>query len=118
MKDGCLSKLTITESTHGDFQYKKGIDALPVFFADKRYRFLDNIICTNTELVKATFLMVYPIATQWLNTYHVQINTVGPHVLAVNSAYPVMLQMVEKTHIFDVNLQKQLLSDYDLNLKT
>ena len=31
MKDGCLSKLTITESSNRATQYKKTIDALPVY---------------------------------------------------------------------------------------
>ena len=35
MKDGCLSKLTITESGHQATQYKKVIDTLPVFCADR-----------------------------------------------------------------------------------
>ena len=37
MKDGCLSKLTITESANRAIQYKKNIDALPVYCVDKGY---------------------------------------------------------------------------------
>ena len=43
-KDGPLSKLTITEGGQQATQYKKIIDALPVFCADKRYKFNDNVI--------------------------------------------------------------------------
>ena len=49
MKDGCISKLTITETGHRATQYKKIIDALPVLCADKNYRYIDNIICMGTE---------------------------------------------------------------------
>ena len=71
MKDGCLSKLTITESTHQATQYKTVIDALSVFCVDKGYRSLDNTVCTNTEVIEAAFLPPYPNVTQWSSTYHV-----------------------------------------------
>ena len=51
MKDGPLSKLTITKSGQQATQYKKIIDVLPVFCADKGYKFIDNIICTNTKML-------------------------------------------------------------------
>ena len=44
MKDGPLSKLTITKGGQQATQYKKILDALPVFFADKGYKFMDNVI--------------------------------------------------------------------------
>ena len=46
MKDGCLSKLTITESTNWAIQFKKITDALPVFFVQTK---------NNTELLQAAF---------------------------------------------------------------
>ena len=49
MKDGPLSKLTITEGGQQATQYKKIIDALPVFCADKGYKFIDDVIQTNSE---------------------------------------------------------------------
>ena len=49
MNDGPLSKLTITKGGQQATQYKKIIDALPVFFTDKGYKFIDDIIWTNTE---------------------------------------------------------------------
>ena len=63
MKDGCLSKLTITESANRAIQYKKITDALPVYCVDKGYRYIYDIICTTTEL-QAAFLLPYPIASQ------------------------------------------------------
>ena len=38
MKDGCLSKLTITESANRAIQYKKITYTLPVYCTDKGYR--------------------------------------------------------------------------------
>ena len=44
MKDGPLSKLTITKGGQRATQYKKIVDALPVFCADKEYKCIDNVI--------------------------------------------------------------------------
>ena len=44
MIDGPLSKLIITKVGQRATQYKKILDALPVFCADKGYKFIDNII--------------------------------------------------------------------------
>ena len=52
MKDGCLSKLTITESSNRAIQFKKIVNDLPVYSVDKGYQYIDNIILTNTELQK------------------------------------------------------------------
>ena len=51
MKDGPLSKLTITEGGQQATQYMKILNALPVFCADKGYKFIDNIIRTDTQKV-------------------------------------------------------------------
>ena len=82
MKDGPLSKLTITESGQQATQYKKTIDALLVFCADKGYEFIDDVIPTNTELLGAAFLPTYPNATLWSSTYHVQVDVVNTTVAA------------------------------------
>ena len=71
MKEGPLSKLTITKGGQRTMQYKKIYDALPVFCADKGFRYIDEILCTNKELVEATFLLTYPDATQWSSTHKV-----------------------------------------------
>ena len=44
MKDGPLSKLTITKGGQRATQYKKILDTLPVFYADKGYKFIDDVI--------------------------------------------------------------------------
>ena len=82
MKDGPLSKLTITKGGHRATQYKKIIDALPVFCADKGYRFIGDVIRTNTELQEAVFLTTYPDPVLWSSTYHVQIDAVNPLTVA------------------------------------
>ena len=78
MKDGPLSKLTITNRGQQATQYKKIIDALPVFCADKGYKFINDVIWTNTELIQAAFLPTYPDPALWSSTYHVQLNIVNP----------------------------------------
>ena len=118
MKDGYLSKLTTTESTNQAIQYKQIYDALPVFCTDKGYWYIDNIIHTNIELPEAAFLLPYPLATLWSNTYHVQIKSVNSTVAAVQGVCPLITQIVEKTHVFNSNLQKHLLSEYDQKSKT
>ena len=76
MKDGCLSKLTISESSNRAIQYKKIVDALPVYCGDKQYQYIDDIICKNTKLLESAFLPPYLVATQWSTTYHIKIETV------------------------------------------
>ena len=64
MKDGPHSKLTITDGGQRATQYKKIIDTLPVFCADKGYKFIDDIIQTSTERLQASFLLTYLDAGQ------------------------------------------------------
>ena len=78
MNDGCISKLTITETGHRATQYKKTIDTLPVLCADKNYRCIDDVLCNWTNLDKADFTPPYPNVDQWSNTYYVEIKTVNP----------------------------------------
>ena len=61
----------------------------------------------------------YPDATQWLSTHHVEIQTVAPgaKVDATTGVRPVVPIVVEQTHVFDANLQKQLLFKYKQNSK-
>ena len=76
MKDGCISKLTITETGHWVTQYKKIIDNLPVLCANKNYRCIDDVFFTGTDLVEADFIPPYPDSDLWSNTYDVEITTV------------------------------------------
>ena len=61
----------------------------------------------------------YPDAGQWSNTYHVEVVTVDanaqPHVNT--GRRPPVIKVQEKTHIFDPNLQKQLLWEHDIQCK-
>ena len=79
MKDRPLSKLTITKGGQRATQFKKIIDALPVFCADKGYKFIDNIIQTDIKKVKSDFTPTYPLASQWSNTYYAEVTTVDPN---------------------------------------
>ena len=114
MKDGCLSKLIITKSSNRATQYKKVVDALLVCCADKGYWYINDIVHTNTELQEAAFLLSYLLAVLWSNTYHVQIETVDSIVIPdAHRAQLPITEMVEKTHVFNSNFQKQLLADYN-----
>ena len=56
----------------------------------------------------------YPNATQCLSIHHVEIQTVTPGAKldATTSLRPCVPILVEQTHVYDVNLQKQLLLEY------
>ena len=71
MKDGCISKMTITESGHQATQCKKTIDTIPVLCADKNYRYIDDVLCTWINLDEANFTPPYQNSGQWSNTYSV-----------------------------------------------
>ena len=104
MKDCCLSKLTITTRQHQATQYKKIVDALPIFCTDKNYRYIDNIIRMNTELQEAAFLPPYPDAGRWSSTYHVNVLTVNPNATEVNGARPIRTEVHKKSQGFNPNL--------------
>ena len=82
---------------------------------DKGYWFVDEIICKNTELTEADFQETYPLATRWSRRYHVEIDTVNPNAAAgpQTGTHPVFNEKVEKIHVFDTNIQKQLLAEYE-----
>ena len=62
------------------------------------------------------FLLPYPNKALWSNKIHVQIDTVNLNnaIDVQTGCCPIVTQMVEKTNVFNANLQNQLLSDYDL----
>ena len=117
MKDGPLSKLTITEGGQRATQFKKILDALPVLAADKGYKYMDNIIWTDIEKTISDFTPAYPAASQWSNTYHVEVNTVDPTGTVTNGTRATVKALQKRTNIHDPNLQKQLLSEYNLKSK-
>ena len=94
----------ITESGHQAVQYKKVVDALPVFCVDKNYRNINNIICTNTKLQEAAFLPTYPDARRWSSTYHMNVLTVNLNAAEVNGDRPTRIEVHEKLHVFNPNL--------------
>ena len=61
----------------------------------------------------------YPNATRWSSTHHVEIQIVTPgaKVDLTTGLRPFVLIVVEQTHVFDTNIQKQLLSEYKRNSK-
>ena len=119
MKDGPISKLTITKTGHRPSQFKKIFHALPVFCADKNYQGLDEVLRTGRDKVEDDFIPAYPDATRWSTTHHVQIASVNPKAnrVPVTHKRPVTYQPMEQTIVTNVNLQKQLLSKYEHNSK-
>ena len=118
MKDGPISKLTITKTGHRPSQFKKISDALPVLCADKNFRGLDEVLHTGPDPVKTDFMPAYPDANWCSTTHHVQITIVNPDTEAEDDGLrPVRYQMMEQTHVTDKNLQKELLSEYEHNSK-
>ena len=77
MNDGLISELTITETGHRPFQFKKMYNALPVFCADKNCGGLDEVLCTGRDKVKDDFMLAYPNANLWSNTHQIQVGTVA-----------------------------------------
>ena len=80
MKDGPISKLTITETGHRPSQHKKLWDALFVFCADKSYGWIDELLRTGNDQVEIDFMPAYPNANLWSHTHQIQVTTVvdGP----------------------------------------
>ena len=61
----------------------------------------------------------YSEAARWSTTYHVQITSVNPETPAdpQTNKRPVTYQVLEQTVVTNVNLQKELLSEYKHNFK-
>ena len=114
MKNGLISKLLNTKTGHRPTQFKKITDTLPVLYIDKNFQGLNEVLRTGINLVESNFMPPYPNVTQWLNTHHVEIQTVAPgaKVDATNGVRPFVPIVIEQTHVFAANLQKQLLSKY------
>ena len=60
MKDGLVSKLTITKTGHRPSQFKETSNDLPVLYADKNYQGLHEVPRTRHDPVKAEFMPDYP----------------------------------------------------------
>ena len=97
--------LTITKTGHRPTQFKKITVALPVLYADKNFRGLDEVLWTGRDLVETDFMPTYSDATQWSTTHHVQISTVNPlDVPAADDSRPDRFEIIKRPHIFDANL--------------
>ena len=118
MKDGYISKLTITETKHQATQYKKIIDTLPILCADKNYRCSNDVLCTQIDLDEADSTPPYPNSDLWSNTYDVEIKTVDRLIVSLgNSNGPVIIVVEQRIYVFDANLQSKLLLDFDQKSK-
>ena len=71
MKDGPISKLTITETGHRPSKFKKLWDTLPVFCTDKNYSGLNEVLCTGRDQVEDNFMPDYPNANLWSCTHQI-----------------------------------------------
>ena len=121
MKDSPISELTITETGHRPSQFKKLYDALPVFCLDKNDGGLDEVLSTGHDQVEGDFMLPYPNATIWPHTHQIQVATVTERAILIkgslSSKRVATYDFVNKTIVTDVNLQKELLSEYKRNSK-
>ena len=63
-------------------------------------------------------MSTYPNANLWSTAHHVEIRTVNPTKdAAANGSRTLIITMEQQTHIFDKNLQKELLSEYKQDSK-
>ena len=119
MKDGLISKLLITETGHRPTQFKKITDTLPVLYTDKNFWGFNEDLLTGRDLVETDCMPIYPDATQLSNTHQMEIQTVNPtaNVVPNTGLRPPITIVVQKSHVFDANLQKWLLLQYKQNSK-
>ena len=112
IKDDPIFKLLITKTGYRPIQYKNIIATLPVLCIEKNFWGLDEVIQTEIDLVETDFMPPYLDANQWSTIHHVQVSTVNltntPDV--VTGECPVCFEMMEQTHVFDANLQKEFLA--------
>ena len=118
MKYSCLRKLIITECSHCPTQFKKIRDALPVLCADKGFRIIYDVIHTYKELINTSHVPIYPDATLWSRTVHVKIDLVDQNTTLVSSARLIFKVVTTKTHVFDMNMQKKFMLEYDIRSKS
>ena len=112
MKDGPIFKLTITKTGHRPTQFKKITDTLPVLCADKNFQELNEVLWTEHDIVETDFMPPYPDATHWSTTHHMQVSTINLlDVPLVDGSHLAHFLIMEQTHVFVTNLQKELLSE-------
>ena len=114
MKDSQIFKLIFTKTGNLATQYKKIVDTFPVLCADKNYGGIDDVIWNRSDLVEADFTPLYSDTNLWSNTRHIEIISVNTgEVLAANGSRTPIIVMELRTHVFDTNLQKQLLLEFE-----
>ena len=63
-------------------------------------------------------MTTYPDANLWSTTHYVQVSTINPmDVPLVNGVHPSHFEIMEQTHVFDANHQKELLSECERDSK-
>ena len=94
-------------------------NVLSVFCTDKGYKCVDNVIHKNKEVDRAKHFPVYPDASKWSTELNVEIKMVDPNATpyTTTSVRPNIKVLTNKIHIFEENLQKQRLSEYNLKSK-
>ena len=119
MKDGSIFKLIITKTRHQLTQYQNIIDTFPILCTDKNYQGIDNVTWTRTNLVETNFIPPYLNANQRFVTNHVEIVTVNLNNQPDPNTglRPPIITMVQQRHVFNANLQKELLSEFEQNFK-
>ena len=119
MKDGLISKLIITKTGHQPTQYKKIVYTFLVLCTEKNYQGINDVIWTGINLFETNFIPPYSDTNQWFTTHHVEIATVDPNnQLDPNTGLrPPTVTMSWQTNVFNANLRKELLSEFEWNLK-
>ena len=105
LNDGSLHKLTITEGLHQATQLKKKCNALSILCVNMNFKYLNDVICNNQELVEVNHILPYPDSDLCPSQTYVKINTVNQnHLLEANVDRPVIKLLTMKTHIFNDNV--------------
>ena len=106
--DSRISKLAITETGYRPSQFKKIYDTLLVFYTDKNYSGLDEVICTGRDKVEDDFMPAYPNANLWSTTHQIQVASVLPEAALVEGITAnkrvVTYKLVEQIIITNANL--------------
>ena len=93
---------------------KQIVNALPVYYVDKGYRYVNDIICKNTKLLEANFGSSYPNLDLWSIAFYIEIDTVDLNSdVGTNRFCTPIKETLEKTRVFNLNIQKQLIAEYE-----
>ena len=108
LQDSCLKGVVITDNTNiRATQYKKLMDALPTYCAEKGYEGLVEILRDQQDWNESTFFSTKPDASRWSTTMQVKVAVDGDNK-------PIMLN---QTFITDPNLKEELWGKYERNIK-